>query len=77
MVEILGLLARRQQDSVMGDPGFAEAVPQSGETMPGNGLVGDNHHLAAAQQRLDLAAGALEQPRPDENLVSAIAQLDP
>jgi hypothetical protein len=45
--------------------------------MPGNGLIGNNHHLAAAQQRLDLAAGALEQPRPDENLVSAIAQLDP
>src|SRR5271166_1727604 len=45
--------------------------------MPSNGLVGYDHHLAAAQQRLYLAAGALDQPRPDENSIGAIAQLDP
>ena len=33
----------------MGDPGFAEAIMQLGEAMPGNGLVGYDHQLAAAQ----------------------------
>src|SRR5262245_35710247 len=77
MVEILGLLARRHQDRVMGDPGFAETIAQLGKAMPGDSLVGNDYYLAPAQQRLDLAAGAFDQPRPNKNFIGTIAQLDP
>ena len=77
MIEILGLLARRQQDRVVCDPCVGQAVTQRGEAMPGDRLVGDDHGLPAAQQRQDLAAGIFDQSRPDENLIGSVAELDP
>ena len=77
MVEILGLLARRQQHGMMGDPGFGEAIVQAPRdnarrrsrrrrSPPGGGA-------SAARSR---APARLDQPRPDEDVVGAIAQLD-
>ncbi len=77
MTEILGLLAGRQQDRVMHDPCVVKAVTERGQAMPGDGLVGNDDRLPAAQQRQNLAAGVLDQPRPDDNFVSSFAKLNP
>ena len=73
VLSILGLFAGRKQDRMMGDPGFAEAIAQFREAMPGDDFVGNNHRLATPQQWLDLPPGILDQARSNENLVGAIA----
>ena len=58
---------------MMGNPGFAEAIAQFREAMPGDDFVGNNYRLATPQQWLDLPPGVLDQSRSNENLVRAIA----
>jgi hypothetical protein len=60
----------------MRDPRVVEAVTQRGEAMPGDGFVGNDNGLPAAQQRQNLATGVLDQPGPDENLIGSLAELD-
>ena len=76
MAEILGLLAGRQHDDLLRDPGFGEAVVQRRQPMLGDILVGDDDRMAAPHQGQDLAPGPADQPRPDDDVIGALAQGD-
>src|SRR5215472_4107711 len=76
MVEVLGLLARRHEHRVMRDPGRGEAVAQRREVMAGDDLVRYDDGLTAPQQRQYFAAGALDEPRADEDVIGALPELD-
>ena len=76
MIEILGLLAGRQHDRMIRDPGRDEAVAQRRQPMPGDVFVGDHDRLAAAHQRQHLAPGRGDQPRPDDDVIGALGQCD-
>src|SRR5215471_8978742 len=61
---------------MMNNSGCGQAVTQRIEVMSGDVLVGNDDSLAAAHQRCDLGARPFDQPRPDEDIVGAVAQID-
>ena len=77
MGEILGLLARRQNDGLGGDAGALQARLEQRQIMPADALVGHDEDAPLSQQGADMPSGLGDQPRSDQDIVAARAELDP
>ena len=58
-------------------PAAAESGLQRFEPVLRDVLVGNDDRVTAAHQRQDLGARAFNQPRPDDDVISAVAQRHP
>src|SRR5262249_2083616 len=74
MREILGLLARRQDDRLAGDAGSGKAGAKTLEMKRRHMLVGDDDDAFLPHRRRDERAGLREQLSADDDVVAARAE---
>ena len=64
MREILGLLARRQDDGLGGDARALQARLEQRQIVPADALVGHDEDAPLGQQGADMPSGLGDQPGP-------------
>src|SRR5437762_1854290 len=76
MGEVLRLLAHRQQDRMMGDPGPLEPCLQGGKMKASDRPIGDDDR-AMLREWANMPSGIADKAGSDEDIVATATQFDP